>query len=212
MTETPAAPSRPSRSEQRKARTRGALVSAALHLLAEGRSNVSIQEITEVADVGFGSFYNHFQSKDELFAAAVTQTLEAHDAVLESVTAGVTDPARLFAIGLRTTGRLQRTAPEMVRVILGQGTSVLLHNRGIAPRARSDISAGIEDGRFAAADPELAFMTVGGALLGLMQMLDARPAVDAGDASDALAESLLRMLGVPAEEAAAIAREALPEV
>ena len=28
-------------------------------------------EITQAADVGMGSFYNHFESKDELFEAAV---------------------------------------------------------------------------------------------------------------------------------------------
>jgi len=27
----------------------------------------SIQEITDTADIGFGSFYNHFESKDQLF-------------------------------------------------------------------------------------------------------------------------------------------------
>lgn len=201
----------PSRLERRKARTRQALVSAAGRMLAQGRHSVSIQEITTAADVGFGSFYNHFSSKDELFAAAVTETLEAHDAVLESVTAGVEDPARLFAVGVRTTGRLQRRAPELVRVILTQGTAVLLLDAGIAPRARSDIRAGIERGRFVVSDPELAFMAVGGALLGLMQMLDVHAEADAGEASDLLAESLLRMLGVPSEEAAAIVAEALPE-
>jgi AcrR family transcriptional regulator len=39
-----------------------------LRLIAEGRGErASIQEITEVADIGFGSFYNHFASKEELF-------------------------------------------------------------------------------------------------------------------------------------------------
>jgi AcrR family transcriptional regulator len=31
---------------------------------------VSIQEITEAADIGFGSFYNHFESKEQLFRTA----------------------------------------------------------------------------------------------------------------------------------------------
>lgn len=207
MTET----TTPSRLERRKARTRSALVAAAGRLLSEGRSSVSIQEITTEADVGFGSFYNHFSSKQELFATAVTQTLEAHDTALEAVTAGVEDPARLLALGVRTTGRLQRQAPEMVRVMLNQGTAVLVHDAGIAPRARADVRAGIDQGRFVVADPELAFMAVGGALLGLMQLLDLHPEVDAGEASDLLAESLLRMLGVPAQEAATIAAEPLPE-
>ena len=59
-------------------------------------------------------------------------------------------------------------------------------------------------------DPELAFMITGGSLLGLLQMLDADPAVDADEATDRLAESLLRMFGLSAEEAAEIAARPLP--
>ncbi|WP_222110077.1 TetR/AcrR family transcriptional regulator [Streptomyces cupreus] len=66
----------PRRVDRRKARTRSALVCAAQRLLAEGRTDVPIQEITEFADIGVGSFYNHFDSKDELFRVAVEETLE----------------------------------------------------------------------------------------------------------------------------------------
>ena len=52
------------RLDRRKARTRQALVDAAIRLIAEGRGErASVQEITEAADIGFGSFYNHFESK-----------------------------------------------------------------------------------------------------------------------------------------------------
>ena len=48
-----------SRLDRRKARTRQALIDAAVQLIAEGRGDrASIQEITEEADIGFGSFYN----------------------------------------------------------------------------------------------------------------------------------------------------------
>ncbi|HEV8175708.1 MAG TPA: TetR family transcriptional regulator, partial [Actinoplanes sp.] len=51
------------RLDRRKARTRQALIDAAAGLIAEGRGErASIQEITEAADIGFGSFYNHFDS------------------------------------------------------------------------------------------------------------------------------------------------------
>ncbi len=53
------------RLDRRKARTRQALIDAAVQLIAEGRGErASIQEITEAADIGFGSFYNHFASKE----------------------------------------------------------------------------------------------------------------------------------------------------
>ena len=60
---------RVSRLDRRKARTRQALIDAAVRLIAEGRGDrASIAEITEEADIGFGSFYNHFDSKEQLFA------------------------------------------------------------------------------------------------------------------------------------------------
>ena len=46
------------------ARTRQALIDAAVRLIAEGRGErASIAEITDEADIGFGSFYNHFDSR-----------------------------------------------------------------------------------------------------------------------------------------------------
>ena len=46
------------RLDRRKARTRAALIRAAQTLIAQGRMNVPILEITQAADVGMGSFYN----------------------------------------------------------------------------------------------------------------------------------------------------------
>ena len=63
---------RVSRLDRRKARTRQALIDAAVRLIAEGRGDrASIQEITEEADIGFGSFYNHFDSKEALAVVAL---------------------------------------------------------------------------------------------------------------------------------------------
>ena len=63
MSETISGVPGPSRLDRRKARTRSALIAAAREMLASrDPAEVTIQEITEAADVGFGSFYNHFDS------------------------------------------------------------------------------------------------------------------------------------------------------
>lgn len=49
---------------RRKARTRAALVRAVQRFIAEGHVNGPILEITQAADVGMGSFYNHFETKE----------------------------------------------------------------------------------------------------------------------------------------------------
>src|SRR5208283_2345619 len=64
------------RLDRRKARTRTALIRAAQSFIAAGNLNVPIGEITQAADVGLGSFYNHFESREDLFEAAVEDVLE----------------------------------------------------------------------------------------------------------------------------------------
>src|ERR1700721_1700587 len=111
MSAMPEGPEPPSRLERRKQRTRAALIKAAQRLIAEGKVNVPVLEITQAADVGMGSFYNHFDSKEQLFEAAVADVLDAHGALLARLTASIEDPAETFATSYRLTGRLFRRRP-----------------------------------------------------------------------------------------------------
>jgi AcrR family transcriptional regulator len=199
-----------SRVDRRKQRTRRALVDAAQQLLAEGRTQVSIQELTEAADVGFGSFYNHFESKEQLFEVALTRTLESYVDFRDAVVAGIDDPAEIFAVSFRMTGRLQREHPDLVRVLLNTGPRALVHDAGLAPRARGDIAAAKAAGRFDVNDVDLAFMAAGGAMLGLLQLLESDPEADAGRASDEMTYAVLRMFGVSKRDATRLCNRPLP--
>ncbi|WP_280240646.1 TetR/AcrR family transcriptional regulator [Nocardia abscessus] len=198
------------RTDRRRERTRNALLAAARKFLAEGRSAVSIQEITDAADVGFGSFYNHFQSKEQLFDEAVRSALEIYAQMRDEIVRLYDDPAEVFAVSFRMTGRLQRQIPEMVRVVLNSGMPVLSRDDGLAPRARRDILAAQEAGRFEEMDVEMAMMAAGGALLGLLQMLDTRPDADAGALSDEMTFHVLRMFGMPKRTARKLVSGQLP--
>ncbi|MFD4406816.1 TetR/AcrR family transcriptional regulator [Nocardia sp. NPDC058499] len=200
------------RADRRRERTRNALLGAARKFLSEGRSAVSIQEITDAADVGFGSFYNHFDSKDQLFDEAVRSALQAYSEMRDAIVALYDDPAEVFAVSFRMTGRLQRQIPEMVRVVLNSGISIMLRDEGLAPRARRDILAAQESGRFEPMDPDMAVMAAGGALLGLLQLLDARPAADADALSDEMTYRMLRMFGMNKRTAQRLISQPLPEL
>ncbi|MEV6217599.1 helix-turn-helix domain-containing protein [Nocardia sp. NPDC051833] len=198
------------RVDRRRERTRNALLGAARKFLSEGRSAVSIQEITDAADVGFGSFYNHFDSKDQLFDEAVRSVLEVYSELRDEIVALYDDPAEVFAVSYRMTGRMQRQIPEMVRVLLHSGLSVLLRDEGLAPRARRDIVAAQEAGRFEPMNPDLAVMAAGGALLGLLQLLDADPEADAEALADEMTLRMLRMYGMDDTAARQLATGPLP--
>jgi AcrR family transcriptional regulator len=207
----PEAP-RLTRLDRRKARTRQALIDAAVRLIAEGRADrASIQEITEAADIGFGSFYNHFDSKDELFATASAEVLERWGQMIDRACAGISDPAEVFAVSFRTSGRLGWTHPTIARFLTGSGLSVLDSPTGLAPRALRDITAGQQAGRFTTLAAGVALSAVAGGLLGLLRLCHDHPERMDERVVDQLAEAILRLLGVPADEAARLATLPIPD-
>lgn len=199
-----------SRSTLRKQRTRGALIRAAQTFLAAGKLNAAVLEITRAADVGMGSFYNHFTTKEELFEAAVADVLDAHGALMDQVTENLTDPAEKFARSFRLTGRLFRQRPQESQILLASGLRLLSADRGLAPRALRDITEAIAAKRFQITDPALALAMAGGALLGLGQLLHAEPERDDAAASDHMTADVLRVFGLPADEALEICSRSLP--
>ena len=203
---------RVSRLDRRKARTRQALIDAAVRLIAEGRGDrASIQEITEEADIGFGSFYNHFDSKEQLFQTASEEVLERWGQLIDRASAGITDPAERYAVGTRITGRLGWTHPDIAGFLTGTGMNVLDIPGGLVPRALHDIEAGQATGRFSVPDAEIALSAVAGGLLGLLRMCQRHPERITEASVDQLAEAVLRLLGVPAHEAARLAALSLPD-
>ncbi|OBH90689.1 TetR/AcrR family transcriptional regulator [Mycobacterium sp. E2989] len=199
------------RLERRKRRTRAALVKAAQQLIADGKVNVPVLEITQAADVGMGSFYNHFDSKEQLFEAAVADVLDAYGSMLDRLTESIEDPAEIFATSFRLTGRLFRRRPQESQILLANGMELLTSERGLAPRALRDIKAGVAAGRFDVDDPELALAMAGGALLGLGNLLRHHPDRDDAHAADVVTENVLRLFGLSADEAHAICKRPLPD-
>ena len=207
MTEAPI-----NRLERRKQRTRMALIKAAQSMIAAGKLNVPVLEITQAADVGMGSFYNHFDSKEELFEAAISDVLDAHGAVLDELTADIEDPAAVFACSFRLTGRFFRERPQESRILLNNWGALLSSDRGLAPRAMRDINAAVAAGRFHVEDPELTLSVAAGALLGLGYLLQSHPDRDAGATADAVTEDVLRMFGMSAEAAHEVCALPLPDM
>ena len=204
-----------SRLERRKAQTRAALVAAARDLLrTRDPAEVSIQEITAAADVGFGSFYNHFSAKQDLFDAAMDEVLEEHGAMLDELTSGIEDPAEVFTVSVRITARFPRTLPELAQILARSGPRYLTAPSGLAPRAQRDLERARDAGRFRFDDPAVALACTGGALLAVLHLaLERRMSVSAVDAAaDGLAVNLLRMFGLPEGEARDVAGRALPAI
>jgi len=73
------------RRERRAAETRIKLFRCALQLFAErGFPNVTVEDITELADVGKGTFFNYFKSKDQVLRVMAEIQLGKLREVLEA--------------------------------------------------------------------------------------------------------------------------------
>ena len=67
----------------------------------KGLDAATINDITEAADVGFGSFYNHFSSKEEILAAAIDEVLERIGSQIDGTVATIPDPLEALAAAIR---------------------------------------------------------------------------------------------------------------
>ena len=144
----PAADREP-RGARRKRETRQRLLSAALRLMAKkGMEGVAINEITEAADVGFGSFYNHFESKEAIYAAVMGWVFEDFADALDRLVQDLTDPAEVVSVCVRHTLLRAQSDPVWGQFLIREGYSVRSLERGLGQRLLRDIRKGLESGRF----------------------------------------------------------------
>jgi AcrR family transcriptional regulator len=209
-----------SRGSRRKRETRERLLDAAFRLMAErGMEAVAINEITEAADVGFGSFYNHFASKEAIHAAVIDAVFDRFGDALDELVRDVADPAEVIAVSVRHTLMRARRDPLWGQFLVREGMSERARTRGLGPRLLRDIHKGVDAGRFKIPDAEMAFTTVGGGVLAVVAVqvrLASRDGAAAStrkrdaDVPERAAAMLLHALGLSFAQADAVARRPLP--
>jgi AcrR family transcriptional regulator len=202
--------SRPGRNERRKARTRSALLAAGQRLFGEqGFDATTIAEIADGADVAIGSFYNYFDTKDELLAALLQETLAEELRRMQARRAGIEDPAEAISVAHRHFVRLAREEPEWARLLVRLDVPYRVTDDVLGRSAMRDLRAGIAAGRFHVANPRLALRASGGALTAVMHAILLGELGKHADSEHA--EGVLRSFGLDAAEAAEIARRPMPD-
>ncbi|TDN62084.1 TetR/AcrR family transcriptional regulator [Paraburkholderia sp. BL10I2N1] len=223
---TPVVEEREPRGARRKRETRARLLDAALRLMAEkGMEGVAINEITEAADVGFGSFYNHFESKEAIYATLVDNVFEDFAKMLDRLTGGISDPAEVVAVSVRHTVLRARHDPVWGRFLIREGFSARATRRGLGQRLLRDIGNGVAVKRFVVADPFIGFLAVGGTVLSAIaaELNYVAPGATAAGVLEELgfsgehlpertAAMLLQTLGLKRAEAEKVAARELPIV
>src|SRR5215467_8060528 len=108
-----------SRRERRSAELRERIFRSALRLFAEkGFAETTVEDITEAADVGKGTFFNYFPSKDHiLLAFGEMQLARLREAVDEARQTNEPLPKFLRSLTTRMTEEPARN-PDLIRVLL----------------------------------------------------------------------------------------------
>jgi len=217
MARTPSAPSSrqaegqrksptpsPDRRARRRATTRQSLIDAARRLFAaRGVENTRINEITDEADVGFGSFYNHFDSKDAIVEAVLSEAIAAQGKTVDVLTRHLDDPAEVVCVAHTHFVNLARDDPEWAWLVIRIDVSHQALLGALGPFAQRDLARGIKTGRFEVANKRTALFGAGGALLAVMRsVLDGQAPRDVARFH---AEGVLRLFGLSSLEAADVA-------
>jgi len=128
------------RRQRRAAETRLRLFRCALHLFAErGFPSVTVEEITDAADVGKGTFFNYFESKEHVLGVmAEIQRGKVREALSATLQGKQTIRSVLHRLARRLVEELGRS-PSLARAFV----SSFLASEGV----RTDIAHNMREGR-----------------------------------------------------------------
>jgi len=190
-----------------------------------GIEGVAINEITEAADLGFGTFYNYFDSKEAIHDALVEEVVGSFGAALDRVAEHVDDPAEIFAASVRYTLRRAGQEPLWGRFLVRSGFSARALEQGLGPRMFRDLKRGIAASRFRTSDLPMTVVAVRGAVLSAIdaqvELAQDKPSplafavslgLDRQSVPERTATVLLRLLGLDADDAKEVANRPLPEI
>jgi AcrR family transcriptional regulator len=201
-----------SRSDRRREDTRRKLMRAAYEIIADrGLEGLVIQEITQFADVGYGTFYNHFPSKeavvDAVIKAALLRILGLSDRLVEVLP----DPVEAFGMDLRMGLHGSRTDRVwgwfLIRSTLSRGQTLRM---GMADSLKRSIENGVAGGHFKCDDIEMACHAIGGLLLlGTINLVSGDMP---DDYEDRLVTTALKFLGIRAARIESVLAKPYPKL
>ncbi len=196
---------------RRQRRIRDALIQSARAVMSEkGVDGSTMLEIAERADVGAGTVYNYFKSKDELAVSVLEDMM--HDLALriERVTNTFDDPGQVYAFGVRTV--LDAATRDVRWRQLLSRSEVIADAifRRMGPFAIRDLRQATAVSRFSVGDAELVWKMASHAIVGVSL------AITNGELpEEKIHETVVRLLcmnGIGTEAAEELASRPRPEL
>ncbi len=123
-----------SRRARKKQATRGRILDAAIRLFGErGIDPPTVEEIAAACDVGKGTIYNYFQTKEEIVVAFLAELEGRLQGRVAGIAGGPGPLARILARFVEHQLRLKAPYREFVRVFLAQ---LATRGRELAPHVQ----------------------------------------------------------------------------
>lgn len=149
------------RFERRKQRTRDELVAAATRVLSQkGLRAAKIADIAREADVGVGTFYLYFDTKDALYDALVEDAVTRLRAAIDTARDGIDDPIEHTRASTLALCRFAAANREVFKIVFSPTDSrhdVVRRTQALfAADIERTIRRGMERGLFGAVAPAIA--------------------------------------------------------
>jgi len=197
------------RVERRRARMRQRVLEVAERLVqTRGLETVTLDEITDAADIARRSFYNLFESKHDVLVPVAQAHMKSLNRRIDSLTEGISDSAEVISVAFRHTLRGLLEDPLCRWLIRNSGLPFDRLREAFQESGVRDLDRGIRQGRFVLPNRRAAEDLIGGAAVAV---LSERPGVNRTDEDlDDTVDYVLRVLGLPPPEAQEIAHRPLP--
>ena len=194
---------------ERRARTRARIIAAAFDIFGDENGLFArIEDVVDLAGVTRATFYNHFAGMVELREALTREV--THD-FLMAVTRTINqlpDPRLRSAVAVRFYLRRARKDPKWGWSMLNMSASGLIFGAETYRQAQRTLEEGIASGHFPIKSASLGRDILLGTALAAMGSLVRETMPE--DYPEIVAGHILAALGVPLDEARAIARQPLP--
>ncbi|WP_292933550.1 TetR/AcrR family transcriptional regulator [Novosphingobium sp. PASSN1] len=194
---------------QRRARTRARIIAAAFEMFGEEEGLYArIEDVVQRAGITRTTFYDHFSGMGELREAVSYEVTHDFLTAVNEAVSRLDDARERAAAAIRFYLHRVRDVPGWGRSMINLSASGIIFGAETYRQAEQTVAEGMAAGQFAISESTLGRDAVlGTTIAAIATML--REA-KAEDYPEAVAEIILRGLGVEAAAARGVARRALP--
>lgn len=194
---------------QRRAKTRARVIAAAFELFGEEEGlHARIEDVVQRAGITRTTFYDHFSGMGELREAVSYEVTHDFLTAVNHTAARLDDARERAAVAIRCYLHRVRAVPRWGRSMINLSASGIIFGAETYRQAEQTVAEGMAAGQFTVSDRALGRDAVlGTTIAAIATMLREEKGADY---PEAVAEIILRALGVCVADARAIARRDLP--